>query len=224
MAFNPSRKKNMSDEINVSRPHSRRAVVKGAAWSVPVIAAAVAAPAAVASVNTLGLAFTASQTALLSLNLLDGGGVLTAQALVTVPTTVTLTNGPGAVSENATVTVSVARPAGINLPVGRARGFGVYSFNGVPTTSGERTAIYQSAPIIGQYGFPATTWTGTNVPVSVASNGSLNLPIVFGLAGTSTGVTISALSSFAVTITVVIGGRTLTANTSISVPVGAGIL
>ena len=69
----------MSDEVTVSKPHSRRAVVKGAAWSVPVIAAAVAAPAAVASVNTLGLAFTASSTSLLSLALLDGGGTLTAR-------------------------------------------------------------------------------------------------------------------------------------------------
>ncbi|MDR6987992.1 hypothetical protein J2Y66_002490 [Paenarthrobacter nitroguajacolicus] len=213
----------MSDEVTVSKPHSRRAVVKGAAWSVPVIAAAVAAPAAVASVNTLGLAFTASSTSLLSLNLLDGGGTLTAQALVTVPTTLTFTNGPGAVSENATVTVSVARPAGINIPVGRARGFGVYSFDGALTTAGQRTAVYQSAPIVGQFGFPATTWTNS-VPVTVASNGTLNVPIVFGLAGVSTGVAVSLLATFPVTVTVVIGGRTLTATSNISVPVGAGLL
>ncbi|MFE4196479.1 hypothetical protein ACFRJ9_11490 [Paenarthrobacter sp. NPDC056912] len=213
----------MSDEVTVSKPHSRRAIVKGAAWSVPVIAAAVAAPAAVASVNTLGLAFTASSTSLLSLNLLDGGGTLTAQALVTVPTTLTFTNGPGGVTENATVTVSVTRPAGINIPVGRARGFGVYSFNGTTTTAGQRTAVYQTAPIIGQFGFPATTWT-SSVPGTVASNGTLNLPIVFGLAGTSTGVAVSLLASFPVTVTVVIGGRTLTATSSISVPVGAGLL
>ncbi|WP_232481384.1 hypothetical protein [Arthrobacter sp. YN] len=213
----------MSDEVTVSKPHSRRAVVKGAAWSVPVIAAAVAAPAAVASVNTLSLAFTASSTSLLSLALLDGGGTLTATALVTVPTTLTFTNGPGAVTETAAVTVSVARPAGINISVGRARGFGVYSFDGTLTTAGQRTAVYQSAPIIGQYGFPATTWTN-NVPVTVASNGTLNLPIVFGLAGVSTGIGISALATFPVTVTVVIGGRTLTATSNISVPVGAGLL
>ncbi|MFJ4029157.1 hypothetical protein ACIPWF_17270 [Paenarthrobacter sp. NPDC089989] len=214
----------MSDEVTVSKPHSRRAVVKGAAWSVPVIAAAVAAPAAVASVNDLTLAFTASSTSLLSLNLLDGGGTLTATALVTVPTQVSVSNGPGAVTgETATVTVAVGRPAGINLPVGRARGFGVASFNGTATTAGQRTATYQSAPIIGQYGFPATTWTGTTT-VTVASNGTLNVPIVWGLAGISTGVSISALASFPVTITVVVAGRTLTATSTISVPVGAGIL
>ncbi|MDD0857178.1 hypothetical protein NHF46_04015 [Arthrobacter alpinus] len=44
-----------------NKPRNRRAIVKGAAWSVPVIAAAIAAPAASAStvVNTdLGIAFT----------------------------------------------------------------------------------------------------------------------------------------------------------------------
>lgn len=213
----------MSNEGTVSEPHSRRAVVKGAAWSMPVIAAAVAAPAAVASVNTLGLAFTASSTSLLSLRLLDGTSALTAQSLVTVPTILTLTNGPGAVTDNALVTVSISRPTGINIPVGRARGFGVYSFNGTATTAGQRTTTYQSAPVIGQYGFPSTTWSNS-VPITVASNGTLNLPIVFGLAGTSTGVSVSLLASFPVTVTVVIGGRTLIATSSISVPIGAGIL
>lgn len=213
----------MSHEVTVSKSHSRRTVVKGAAWSMPVIAAAVAAPAAVASVSTLSLAFTASSTSLLSLRLLDGTSLLQAQALVTVPTMLTFTNGPGAVTEDALVTVSVARPAGISIPVGRARGFGVYSFDGTATTASQRTTVYQTAPLVGQFGSPSTTWTNS-VPVTVASNGTLNLPIVFGLAGTSTGVSVSLLASFAVTVTVVIGGRTLVATSSISVPVGAGIL
>ncbi|MGJ3189261.1 hypothetical protein FQP90_12145 [Paenarthrobacter nitroguajacolicus] len=213
----------MSDELTVSKAHSRRAVVKGAAWSVPVIAAAVAAPAAVASVNNAGLAITGTQTGLLSLNLLDGGGTLTATALTTVPTEITVTNGAGAINQSATITVTVGRPAGINIPVGRARGFGVYSYNGVNSTAGQRTAVYQSAPIVGQFGFPITTFTTTQT-INVASNGSLLVPIVFGLAGTSTGVAISALSSFPVTITVDLGTRVLSASGSITVPVGAGIL
>ncbi|MFJ4167898.1 hypothetical protein ACIPY3_00160 [Paenarthrobacter sp. NPDC089714] len=213
----------MSDELTVSKPHTRRAVVKGAAWSVPVIAAAVAAPAAVASVNNAALAVTGTQTGLLTLNLLDGGGTLTAQALTTVPTQLTLTNGPGAINETATITVTVARPAGINIPVGRARGFGVYSYNGVNSTAGQRTTSYQTAPIIGQYGMPTTTFTTTQA-INVASNGTLDIPIVFGLAGISTGVAISLLATFPVTITVQFSTRTLTASGTISVPVGAGLL
>lgn len=208
----------MSDELTVSKPHSRRAVVKGAAWSVPVIAAAVAAPAAVASVNNASLAITGTQTALLTLNLLDGAGTVNAGALVTVPTEITLTNGPGAISQNATVTVTVGRPAGINLTLGRARGFGVYSYNGVNSAPGQRTAAY-----VNNLGFPLTTFTTTQV-VTVASNGLLNIPIVFGLAGTRAGIGVSALASFPVTILVDFGTRQLTTSGTITVPVGAGIL
>ncbi|MFE4196496.1 hypothetical protein ACFRJ9_11575 [Paenarthrobacter sp. NPDC056912] len=213
----------MSKEATVSKPYARRAIVKGAAWSLPVVAAAVAAPAAVASTGSLSLAFTASQTSLLSLSLLDGVGVITAQALTTVPTMLTFTNGSGAVSGLATITVSIGRPAGINLPIGTARGFGVAAFGGTPTTAGQRTTTYQSAAVVGQYGFPATTWTNSQM-VTIASNGTLNVPIVFGLAGVSTGVAVSLLATFPVTVTVVIGGRTLTAVSGISVPVGAGLL
>lgn len=132
----------------------RRTIMKGAAWAVPVMAVAVAAPLAAASVNNSGLAVTGTNTGLLSLNLLDGGGTLTATALTTVPTEFTITNGAGAINQTATVTVTVGRPAGINLPVGRARGFGVFSLNGVPSTAGQRTAVYQSAPIVGQFDVP----------------------------------------------------------------------
>ncbi len=202
----------------------RRSLIKGAAWAVPVMAVAVAAPLAAASVNNSGLAVTGTQTALLSLNLLDGGGTLTAAALTTVPTEFTITNGAGPINQTATVTVTVGRPGGINITAGRARGFGVYSLNGTPSTAGQRTAVYQSLPIVGQYGFPLTTFT-TTLPVNIPSNGTQTVPLVFGLAGTSTGVTISALSTFPVTIVVDFGnGLTRTATSAVVVPVGAGIL
>lgn len=212
------------NEGATSATFSRRTVIKTVAWSVPVIAATTALPGAAASVNNASLAWTGSQTSLLTLNLLDGGGALTAQALTTVPTLLTLTNGAGAIAgEAAVVQINVGRPAGINIPVGRARGFGVYSFDGTPSTAGQRTTTYQSAPIIGQYGFPQTTFT-TTTTLTVASNGSLNIPVVWGLAGTSTGVSISLLASFPVTVTITAGGRTFTATSTISVPVGAGLL
>lgn len=202
----------------------RRTILKGAAWAVPVMAVAVAAPLASASVNTSGLAVTASETSLATLNLLEGGGTVTATALITRPSQITVTNGPGAISQTATFTVTVGRPAGVNISVGRARGFGVYSFNGVPSTAGQRTAVYQTAPVVGQYGFPLTTFT-TSTAVTVPSNGSLNIPIVFGLAGVSTGVAVSALTTFPVTVVADFGGGvTRTATSSVVVPVGAGVL
>lgn len=212
----------MSDDPNPGSP-ARRAIVKGTAWAVPVIAAAVAAPAAAASVNALTVALTNPTTSMLTLHVLGSSSTLTATALVTVPTAVSYTNGPGAVSETATITVTVGRPGGLNLPVGRARGFGVYSYNGTLTTAASRTVTYEKDFLGNDIGFPETTWTSVQ-PVSVTSNGSIAVPIEFGLAGSHVGVAISALASFPVTITVVVGGRTLTALGTISVPVGAGIL
>lgn len=202
---------------------SRRTLVKGAAWSMPVIAVAAATPLAAASTTNASVAWTGTDTGLLSLQLLDGTGVLAAQVLITVPDEYTITNGPGAINEAATVTINVGRPGGINLPLGRARGFGVASVDGIDTTAGERTATYQSALGV-PFGFPNTSWTGTR-NVTVASDGTLAVPVVFGLAGVSDLLAISALASFAVTLTVEFSdGSSYTDSSAISVPVGAGIL
>lgn len=207
-----------------NKPRNRRAVVKGAVWSVPVIAAAIAAPAASASVANAGLAWTGSNTGLLSLQLLDGVGLITAQVLMTVPSKFTITNGPGPISGNATVTIAVGRPGGINLTLGEARGFGVYSLDGVLSTAGQRTVTYNTLPLVGKVGFPLTTFTTTKA-VTIPSNGVLDIPVVFGLAGTSGVASISALASFPVTLTVDFGaGNVYTASSVVSVPVGAGIL
>lgn len=214
----------MTDEVQPRTGLSRRTVLTGAAWSVPIVAAAVATPLAAASTATPSVAWTATSTSLATLQLLDGGGTITASALLTQPTQFTLTNGSTPlVGEVVTVEVRVDRPAGINIPVGRARGFGVYSLNGTTTTPAERTATYQTAPIVGQFGLPVTTWTGTR-PLTVAAGGTLTIPVVFGLAGVSTGVAVSALASFPVILNIVIGGATYTATSLITVPVGAGIL
>lgn len=201
----------------------RRTILKGAAWAVPVMAVAVAAPLAAASVNNSGLAVTGTETGLLALNLLDGGGTVNAGALITVPTELTITNGPGAINQTATVTVTVGRPGGINLTLGQARGFGVYSFNEVPSTPSQRTAVYQRT-LTGEYGFPLTTFT-TTLPVNIASNGTQSVPLVLGLAGRSSGLGVQALAAFPVTFVVDFGGGvTRTATSTVSVPVGAGIL
>ena len=216
----------MTEEVQKNAGISRRAIVKGAAWSVPVVAAAVATPLAAASVaGTLAsVALTTPTSSLLTLNLLDGGGTVTAGVLTTVPTIAALTSDAGAITaQTAAITISVARPTGVNISVGTARGFGVYSVNGVLTTPAQRSAVYQTAPIVGAFGFPLTSWSGT-APVTIAANGTLNLPVVFGLAGTSSGVAISALTNFAVTLSVTINGVTRTAAGTITVPVGAGIL
>lgn len=83
----------MTEEIQKDKGFSRRTVVKGAAWSVPVIAAAVATPLAAASVVDVG-AFTTSGTCGV-LGLIGPGFTLTASATAPLPigTTVTITGG-----------------------------------------------------------------------------------------------------------------------------------
>ncbi len=205
----------MSEIKNVER----RTVLKGAAWSVPVIAVAAATPLAAASVNNASIAWNGSTTALLGLHVLDTATVITANALVTVPTQYTVTNGAGALTGAATVTITVGQPSGINLTLGRARGFGVYSVDGVTTPAGERSFNYPNAT----FGFPNTTWTGTR-NVTVASDGTLNVPVEFGLVGTHDLASIGLLGSFPVTLTVLLNGKTFTSSSTIDVPVGAGIL
>ena len=187
------------------------------------MAASAAAPQVAASTNTASISWSGSSTSLLALQVLGSTSVITAQALTTVPTQYTVHNGQGALAGTATVSISVGRPSGINLPVGRARGFGVYSVGGVITPSSERSATYQTVPIVGQFGFPSTTWVGTR-NVSVAPKGNAVVPVESGLAGVNTGVTVSLLASFPVVLSVVLNGKTFTSSTTISVPVGAGIL
>lgn len=200
---------------------SRRTLVKGAAWSLPVVAVAAATPLAAASTTNASLAWTGTNTGLLTLDLLDEGGVLTAGVLITVPDEYTITNGAGAItSDAATVTITVGTPSGISISLGHVRGFGVASVDGITTTSAERQTTYASA-----IGFPTTTWTGVRT-VNIASNGTLAVPVVFGLAGESTSILdVSALATFPVNLSVKFSdGSTYTADSTISVPVGAGIL
>jgi hypothetical protein len=207
---------------------NRRRVVAGAAWAIPVVATALAAPAAAASlVGRPSLAFTGNSTSRLTLALLDGTGTLTARTSVRVPTQLTLSADPAAgaiTNQSATVTVTVGRPSGINISVGQARGFGVASFNGQASTSTQRTVSYQTNTLGTRFGFPTTTYTTRQV-FNVPAAGGIVLPLQFGLAGSQTGININAVTTFPVTVSLLFDtGVTATSTGEISVPVGAGIL
>lgn len=78
----------MTEEIQKEKGFSRRTVVKGAAWSVPVIAAAVATPLAAASNVEVG-AFTTAGTCGV-LGVLGPGFTLTASATAPLPVGTTI--------------------------------------------------------------------------------------------------------------------------------------
>ncbi len=201
---------------------NRRTLMKGVAWAAPVIALSVAAPLASASVQNAGLAWTDDETGLLSLRVLDGASAVQAGALITVPTQFTITNGAGAINDTATITIVVGRPSGLNLPVGRARGFGVATLGGTDVAA--QNAVSYNTLLGARVGFPVTTLVTTRA-VSVPSNGTLSIPVEFGLSGSNSGIAVSALATFPVTLTVAFAsGPTYQAQTSISVPLGAGIL
>ncbi|MGO1737100.1 MAG: hypothetical protein ACTHZ9_12385 [Leucobacter sp.] len=211
-------------EIETNEPggFDRRTAIKGAAWAVPVIAAAVAAPMASASTGNASLAWTGNESGLLQLQLLDGSATVGALVAITVPSEFTLTNGAGAINQSATVTVVVGRPSGLSIPVGRGRGFGVATLGGVDVAA-QNSTQYQSTLGV-QYGLPITTFVGTH-HFAVDGGQPLVVPVEFGLSGVSDLLTLSALANFPVNLTVDFGdGNTYSASSGISVPVGAGIL
>lgn len=212
----PSRTSSRTPTRPPTRTVHRRAVV----WSAPVIVVAAAAPAVAAS-TTPSLTWTAAAPAT-TLREAPGSGTvsLTPQVPVVVPTQFTVAGVPAAQTA-IPLTITVGRPPGINIPVGRARGFGVRSIGGSVVAAATNTTVYQTAPIIGQYGIPLTTHVSQLPSLAIGSN---PVAIEFGLVGTSTGVAISQLATFPVTLTVTVADVPYTATTSIVVPVGAAIL
>lgn len=223
-----------SSDVADGRPMpGRRTLLKGMAWTAPVILGVAAAPFAAASVNNASFAQTNDTTSLARLQLIDTQSALTAKVLTTLPTVFTLTNGAGALNGTAKVIITVGKPGGINITLGAARGFGVYKFRGGVTAPGTRTVTYQSGGLFDvDYGFPTTSFTSGVFPITLGPGASQPIPVEFGLAGKHYGVSISALAHFPVTVTIILtptgvnSSRTLVANPSsgISVPVGAGIL
>ncbi len=106
---------------------SRRSLVKGAAWSLPVIAVAAATPMAAASATSATAAWTASNTQLLTLGLLDGSGTISASLFPTAPTAFRITNTAGDIPNVTAVFTAALSSSGlnINVPVGttKLRGF-----------------------------------------------------------------------------------------------------
>jgi len=202
-----------------SKPRNRRAVVKGAAWSVPVIAAAIAAPAASASlVGNASTALTTPNSNLLNIQIL-GGGLLTANVGVTVPTILNITNGLGAITGDITGTIVIAPTSGVNVGVlGYPRGFGVADIQNAAITSRTHNGT-------GGVAAPSpTTTTQFTYSGGITSEGSIDLPISFGLTDKTSLVALNALTTFTVTVTLTNNGNTIVGGGSITVPLNAGLL
>ncbi|WP_136044435.1 hypothetical protein [Microbacterium sp. K41] len=152
----------MTEEIQKNKGISRRTVVKGAAWSVPVIAAAVATPLAAASLTDSDLVPALSGPITLSL----GVGPLAVASIATVNTLTITNDGPAASPAGATTTIQYT-PSLLTLNIGPVAGVTVAG------TDGNYTLTLPSIP------------AGGNVVINLGTtlDSLLNLSIVTGLLG-----------------------------------------
>ncbi|MGV2982226.1 hypothetical protein ACNPNP_00860 [Microbacterium sp. AGC85] len=205
---------------------SRRTVVKGAAWSVPVIAAAVATPLAAASVTPATIAWGPSGGQLLSVALLNGaqsgGSLANVNVLPSGANSFTITNpSAGDIVGPLTGTVAVTWTSGI--PLLSPKGYGVYAVNGDTAAVSDRVETRRSiAIVIGAY----ETTQNIVIPQGVPGNDSLEVPITWGLTDAGD-LGLSVLVGYTATLTVRDASGTQigsTVTTPLSVPVGLDIL
>ncbi|MGS0561276.1 hypothetical protein [Microbacterium aurugineum] len=115
----------MTEEIQKNKGVSRRTLVKGAAWSVPVIAAAVATPLAAASVADNDLVPALSGPIALSLTALG----IPVATVNTVNTLTITNNGPDASTAGATAVIQYT-PSLLTLSIGPVAGVTVAGSDG----------------------------------------------------------------------------------------------
>lgn len=186
----------MSDK-EISAPKKgldRRAVVKGAAWTLPVVAAAIAAPAASASTQAALTAFTGTSSGLAWFSLSSGVGTSVAG---TGPTALTVQNNPGAIPGNITGTITISQNPGLSL-LGQPKGIGVASITGAAINS--RTASGGSGGIAGIGAIADTTVTTFTYTAGVASSGLLSLPITFGFTDSGAFLSVSLAKNYTATL------------------------
>ncbi|GAA3930623.1 hypothetical protein [Microbacterium soli] len=208
---------------------SRRSLVKGAAWSLPVIAVAAATPMAAASLTNATVSFDGTTTNLAEISLLDGSDVLIADVLPTFPNNVVIENGPGTLEGPLTGLVTITWASGLPASVlssGVARGFGVMDIPGA--TLGARTITEKTIVDLGliKVGVNETSQTFTIDDPSIAGNAQKVLgQIVYG-ATSNSGVTINVFMTFTVTVTIFSNGTVVDspASATITIPLGAGLL
>ncbi|MGX1693935.1 hypothetical protein ACWIBQ_00935 [Microbacterium keratanolyticum] len=208
---------------------SRRTLVKGAAWSVPVLAVAAATPMAAASVNSATVQWVGGASQLLSLTLLDGG-VVSATILPSAPTQLRVTNTPGIVP-NVTARFDVAQATGIsvNLGVGDVylRGFAPRTVPGATIVGS--TTVTPRILNDGLLGDLYAQDTSTTFALGdIASGATVDLgSIGWAVTGRSgINIAIDVLVNFSVTASFFSNGTQFAQLTSpgVSVPIGAGIL
>lgn len=188
----------MKKEDN-SEKFSRRSIVKTAAWTTPVIAAAVAAPAAAASPKSATVSF---GPLLANQNWRDWNTTSGNPRKGTAPALFTITNSAtGAIADN-TITGTLVIQANTTPPTSpKAKGLGIASITGGTITSRTPATPLPENPL-GNYKADTVTSSFT-LTAGVAANASLDVPLTFGYqpATTTNGYT----GTFTATLTLYTG-------------------
>ncbi|KHK96404.1 hypothetical protein LK09_15685 [Microbacterium mangrovi] len=198
----------------------RRTLLKGAAWSVPILAATVAAPAQAASTVPPTIAWSGTK-AVTDFEINETTKSATSQVPVTVPLSFVITNGSAPQSGLIdSLVVTFGAPSGAAAPTdGTAYGLGVFGING------SQLSVYNQ-PTYGQAGtgFPTTTWTHPAFPLNAGADQAVTTMIEFILVGTSSAGPVTDAVTFPVTVTATIDGVAYADSTTITVPAGALLL
>lgn len=211
---------------------SRRTLVKGAAWSLPVIAVAAATPMAAASTATASVEWTGSNTTLLTLTLLNGGPVAGVNLLPSAPTTFRVNNTPGAIPNvTAVFSVSQANAPTLSLSLGDR-----YLSGFAPVTIPDATRVGETTVsnrllndgLLGDLYAQDTTTTfnlGDIASGAVVDFGSIAWGTT-GQAGAGLGVDVDIVTTFNITVSFLSDGTefAVLSGQNLTVPVNAGIL
>ena len=193
---------------------SRRTLVKGAAWSVPVVAAAIATPLAAASVGNAQVSLPVSG-ALLDLRLFDAPTTIAANLLPTGPDQLRIQNGSGAIAGPITASFTVAYASGLSAGLlSRPHGIGVRAIAGAT-----RTSWTETAPSGGLFPPPYTVTSTFDIPAPIGSLTNWLNTLTYNYSQQGAILGIGALVSFSVNVTVTAGGTTVgAASGSFSAP------
>jgi len=185
---------------------SRRSLVKGAAWSLPVIAVAAATPMAAASTATATAAWTDTNTQLLTLGLLNGSGTVSASIFPTAPTAFRITNTAGEIPNVTAVFTAALSSAGLSItvPVGttKLRGFAPTAVQG-GTLVGSTTVTDREIASVALLGttYAQDTTTTFNLG-TIASGATVDFnPVTWGVTDRS-GLNLSLGVATSVTVVV----------------------
>lgn len=217
----------------------RRTILRGAAWSVPVIAAAVAAPAFAASVagKVTNLYWSKTSIALADLRLLNGN-LLNLTVLPTGPTQIAGTKTAAAIPNvTVEVTVKLVSDLAVSVSVGKryVAGFAPWTLGGIAPSAPTVITPRQIGGInLGRIYAQDTTTTfalGTLPASQTAILWDVKWAVAKAYVEGLSLVNIDLNANFAITVVVKSGGTTVytldrhTVGTGlITVPVGAGLL